>query len=280
MRLEGRAIIVTGAGGGIGRSIATRLASEGAALALFDLTDAVEETAALAAEAGAGARVIASRVDVADPAQVNDAVGAAAARLGGIDGLVNNAGITANVAPITRMADEAWARELAVNLTGPFNLIRAVLPGMVERRWGRIVNISSVAARGGLYRQSGYSASKSGLLGLTRNVVLEYAEHGITCNAVLPGLIETPTVAGMPAVIKDFALSMTPARRLGRTEEIAAVVAFLCSEESAYVNGAEIDVDGGGRLCPMVLGSVKEVEARRAYRSEAGAPATQPGGSR
>lgn len=269
MRLKDRTIVVTGAGGGIGRSISTRLAAEGASLVLYDLTDAVEQTATLAREAGAaaGVRVLTARVDVSDSTQVNDAIVAATARLGAIDGLVNNAGITANLAPITRMADEAWARELAVNLTGPFNLIRAVLPGMVERRWGRIVNISSVAARGGLYRQAGYSATKSGLLGLTRNVVLEYAEHGITCNSVLPGLIETPTVASMPQPIKDFALSLTPARRLGGTDEIAALVAFLCSDESAYINGAEIDVDGGSRMCPMVLGSVREVEARRAYRS-------------
>ena len=269
MRLQGRALIVTGAGGGIGRSISTRLASEGAHLALFDLADSVDETAALAREAGAaaGVQVHTARVDVGDAAQVDAAVAAVAGRSGAIDGLVNNAGLTANLAPITKMSDEAWARELAVNLTGPFYMTRAVLPHMVERGWGRIVNISSGAARGGLYRQAGYSATKSGLLGLTRNVVLEYAQHGITCNAVLPGLIETPVVAKMPKEIKDFALSMTPARRLGRTEEIAALVAYLCSEESGFVNGAEIDVDGGGRLSPMVLGSVREIEARRNYRS-------------
>ncbi len=269
MRLNGKTIIVTGAGGGIGRSICRRLASEGANLALFDLADSVEETADLAREAGAaaGAQVHTQRVDVGDPAQVNAAVAAVAARFGAIDGLVNNAGLTANLAPITKMSDEAWARELAVNLSGPFYMARAVLPGMSERGWGRIVNISSGAARGGLYRQAGYSATKSGLLGLTRNIVLEYAERGITCNAVLPGLIETPVVAKMPKEIKDFALSLTPARRLGRTEEIAALVAWLCSDESAFVNGAEIDVDGGGRLSPMVLGSVREVEARRNYRS-------------
>ena len=103
---------------------------------------------------------------------------------------------------------------------------------------------TSVAARGGLYRQAGYSASKSGLLGLTRNVTLEYADQGITCNAVLPGLIETPAVARMPAEITDYALSLTPARRLGQPAEIAALVAFLCADESAFVNGAEIDADG------------------------------------
>lgn len=265
MRLKDRTIIVTGAGGGIGRAISLRLAGEGADLALFDIGEAVEETAALVRAQSPQARVLTARVDVAGSAAVNAGVELVRAQLGTISGLVNNAGLTANVAPIDRMDDAQWAREIGVNLTGPFNLIRAVIPDMVARGWGRIVNISSVAARGGLYRQAGYSASKAGLLGLTRNVTLEYADKGITCNAVLPGLIETPAVQRMPAPITDFALSLTPARRLGQPAEIAALVAFLCSDESAYVNGAEIDADGGGRLCPMVLGSVREVEARRNF---------------
>jgi NAD(P)-dependent dehydrogenase (short-subunit alcohol dehydrogenase family) len=135
---------------------------------------------------------------------------------------------------------------------------------MVTRGWGRIVNISSGAALGGLYRQAGYSASKSGLLGLTRNIALEHARHGITCNAVLPGLIGTPAVLGMPAEVLADAVALTPARRTGRPEEIAAMVAFLCSEDAAFVNGAEIPVDGGGRLSPAVLGSVREIRARQA----------------
>lgn len=267
MRLKGRIVIVTGAGGGIGRAIARRLASEGADLALLDIGESVEATAGEVRELqrAHGARVVTARVDVADAAGVRDGVAGVRDRLGPVSCLVNNAGLTANVAPIDRMGDEQWAREIAVNLTGPFNLIREVLPDMVAAGWGRIVNISSVAARGGLYRQAGYSASKSGLLGLTRNVTLEYADKGITCNAVLPGLIETPAVRGMPAPITDFALSLTPARRLGQPDEIAALVAFLCSDEAAFVNGAEIDADGGGRLCPMVLGSVREVEARRNF---------------
>jgi len=273
-RLAGKTILVTGAGGGIGRAIAERLAAEGAALGLLDLSDSVEATAeaaravarSLAADTGQAPGPIATaRADVADAAAVQAGVAALRAVLGPVTGLVNNAGLTANVAPIERMADEAWARELAVNLTGPFLMIRAVLPDMRAARFGRIVNISSVAARGGLYRQAGYSASKAGLLGLTRNVTLEYADQGITCNAVLPGLIETPAVAQMPAAITDYALSLTPARRLGQPAEIAALVAFLCADDSAFVNGAEIDADGGGRLCPMVLGSVREVEARRNY---------------
>ena len=263
MRIEGKVALITGAGGGIGRSIARRLAREGADLALLDITAAVDETAGLLADVGV--KVMTALVDVADADRVREAVASVRAQLGEIGCLINNAGLTANVAPLARMGDEQWQRELAVNLTGPFNLTREVLPGMVERKWGRIVNISSTAARGGLYRQAGYSASKSGLLGLTRNVTLEYAAQGITCNAILPGLIETPTVAKLPKVIMDYALSMTPARRTGTSDEIAALVAFLCSEEAGYVNGAEIDIDGGARLCPMVLGSVREVEARLAF---------------
>lgn len=263
MRLQGKVALVTGAAGGIGRSIARRLAQEGADLALLD----VQEAASACAEEleSHGRRIVVVQADVADSQQVRDAVALAAAQLGPIDCLVNNAGLTAVIAPLDRMEDAQWEREVGVNLTGPFNLVRAVLPGMVARKWGRIVNISSAAARGGLFRQGGYSASKSGLLGLTRNVTLEYAAHGITCNAILPGLIKTPAVEKLPAAILDYALSMTPARRAGSPDEIAALVAFLCSDEAGYVNGAEIDVDGGSRLCPTVLGSSREVNERIAY---------------
>ncbi|PPE70146.1 SDR family oxidoreductase [Caldimonas thermodepolymerans] len=262
-RLQGKVALVTGAGGGIGRSIAQRLAAEGAALVLLDLHDDAMGELAEALRRG-GTPVSTHCADVADAQQVRAAVEAARAALGPVDCLVNNAGLTAVIAPLERMGDEDWARELAVNLTGPFHLIRAVLPDMVARRWGRIVNISSAAARGGLFRQAGYSASKSGLLGLTRNVTLEYAAQGITCNAILPGLIATPTVEKLPPPVFDYAMSTTPARRPGRTEEVAALVAFLCSDEAAYLNGAEIDIDGGSRLCPAVLGSTREVAERLA----------------
>lgn len=262
MKLKGRVAIVTGAGGGIGRAIACALAAEGADLGLLDQSATVEETAGLAA--GSGTRVLAERIDVGDAAQVASAVGSMRHRLGPIACLVNNAGITNHVAPLRRMTRAGWDRELAVNLTGPFNLVQAVLGDMVDRQWGRIVNISSMAARGGLFNQAGYSASKAGLLGLTRNVTLEYARHGITCNAILPGLIETAAVGGLPKVIRDQALALTPARRTGSPQEVAALVLFLCSEEAGFINGAEIDIDGGSRLCPVVLGSVREVEARNA----------------
>jgi NAD(P)-dependent dehydrogenase (short-subunit alcohol dehydrogenase family) len=264
MKLEGKVALVTGAAGGIGRAIVQRLADEGARLALLDRDAAVDEVAT--GFAAQGRAVLALRADVSSAAEVQRAVQTVADQLGPVDCLVNNAGLTSVVAPLAKMSDEQWASELGVNLSGPFHLIRAVLPSMVQRRWGRIVNISSMAARAGLYRQAGYSASKAGLLGLTRNVALEHAADGISCNAVLPGLIETPAVARLPAPVMDHAMSLTPARRTGRTDEVAALVAFLCSEDAGYLNGAEIDIDGGSHLCPVVLGSVREVQARRSYR--------------
>ncbi len=262
MALAGRVAIVTGAARGIGRAIALRLARAGADLGLVDPGDGVDETAAQVR--ALGRRAVVERADVGDAAQARAAVDSIREQLGPVGCLVNNAGITNNIANLARMDDGAWERELAVNLTGPFNMVRAVIGDMVEARWGRIVNLSSMAARGGLFNQAGYSASKAGLLGLTRNVTLEYARHGITCNAILPGLIETQAVAAMPKVIRDQAMVLTPAGRTGTPEEVAALVAFLCGEEAGYVNGAEIDIDGGSKLCPVVLGSVREVEARRA----------------
>ena len=167
--------------------------------------------------------------------------------------------------PFTRGAragqsQRGWIqRELDVNLTGAFNMVQAVLGPMVERGWGRIVVISSGAATGGLHRQAAYAASKAGLLGLVKTVTLEHARHGITCNAILPGLIETENVAGMPAEIKEASRALTPARRLGRMEEVARVAAFLASEGAGFVNGAEIPVDGGARLGGISLGSRREL---------------------
>jgi len=256
-----RNILVTGAAGGLGQAISRRLARQGFGVALLDIA---ERLPALAAElADSGARVVALQADLTDAAQLAAALDQARAALGPLDGLVNNAGITAHIAPLLRMSPAGWQRELDVNLTAPFLLTQALLPDMVARGWGRIVNISSMAGKGGLYQQAGYSATKSGLLGLTRAVTLEHARHGITCNAILPGLIETEAVAKIPPAIRDDALSLVPARRTGRPEEIAALVAFLCSEDAGFINSAEIDIDGGAHLCQVVLGSAKEVALRR-----------------
>jgi NAD(P)-dependent dehydrogenase (short-subunit alcohol dehydrogenase family) len=172
---------------------------------------------------------------------------------------VNNAGIVNNIAPLTRMRHEAWLREISVNLSGAFYMIQEVIGAMIERRWGRIINISSGAATGGLHRQIGYASSKAGLLGLTRTVALEHARDGITCNAILPGLIGTELVNKMPGEILQSAVSMTPARRVGKTEEVGYLIAFLASDRAAFINGTAIPIDGGGLLNAGTLGSRKEI---------------------
>ena len=139
-------------------------------------------------------------------------------------------------------------------------MIKAVIGPMIEKKWGRIINISSLAATGGLHKQAGYAASKAGLLGLTKTVALEHARDGITCNAVLPGLIETELVRQMPEEIKTAALSFIPARRLGLMEEVGHLVAFLATDRAGFINGEEIHIDGGLRLNVTTLGSRREIK--------------------
>ena len=196
MRHNGRVALITGAASGIGRVTAELFVREGAIVALLDRDALVEHVTGRLRDAGADCSGWV--VDISDAAAVKAAVQGIALAHGAIEILVNAAGIVDHIAPLIKMAPDAWAREIAVNLGGPFNLIQAVAPQMIENRFGRIVNIASMAARGGLYRQAGYAASKSGLLGLTRNVTLELARNGITCNAVLPGLIATEKVLTMP----------------------------------------------------------------------------------
>lgn len=256
MRHEGRRALITGAASGIGRATAQRFAGEGAALVLLDRDSAVEDVGRDLRAAGVDC--VAHVVDIADAAAVESAVAMAAAASGPLALLVNAAGIVDHIAPLTRMQPEAWMREIAVNLCGPFHLIRAVAPQMIAQGFGRIVNISSMAARGGLFRQSGYAASKTGLLGLTRNATLELARSGITCNAVLPGLIATEKVLAMPLDIRSVSTAATPARRLGEPSEVAALVSFLCTVEAGFINGAEIDISGGAHLHTLALGSRRE----------------------
>lgn len=268
-----RNILVTGAAAGLGLAITGRLLRQGFGVAMLDVAAHLPEVAAsLADTAGAsGAPLVFGHADLADAAQIAPALERLQQALGPLDGLVNNAGIASHIAPVVRMGLAGWQRELDVNLTAPFLLTQALLPAMVAQGWGRIVNVSSLAGRGGLYQQAGYSATKSGLLGLTRAVTLEHARHGITCNAILPGLIATVPVGQLPPVIRDDALSLVPARRTGTPDEVAALVAFLCGEDAGFINGAEIDIDGGAHLCQVVLGSSREVLSRRLPPGLAGA---------
>ena len=259
---EPRHIVVTGAAAGIGLAIARQLAGQGFAVGLIDQSPGVEAVAAEIA-AGTGMPTAWALADLADAPKIAPALARLQSTLGPAAGLVNNAGIASHIAPVVRMQADLWARELAVNLTAPMLLTQALLPGMVAAGWGRIVHISSIAGRTGLYHQAGYSATKAGLLGLMRATTLEHARHGITCNAVLPGMVATVPVQGLPAAIRDDALGLIPARRFGQPDEVAALVGFLCSDAAGYINGAEIDIGGGAHLGQIVLGSSREVTTRR-----------------
>jgi NAD(P)-dependent dehydrogenase (short-subunit alcohol dehydrogenase family) len=258
MGLKGKVALITGAARGIGRASALILAAEGADVAVADILPEVEETAQ--AILRMGRRSVAERFDISVRSEVREAVSRVRKALGEIDILVNNAGIVNNIAPLTRMTQEAWEREIAVNLTGSFNLIQETIGPMIERKWGRILNIASIAATGGLHRQVAYASSKAGLLGLTKTVTLEHARDGITCNAVLPGLIGTELVNRMPREILQGSVASIPARRIGKTDEVGHLIAFLASDEAAYINGAAIPVDGGMALNTGALGSRKEIQ--------------------
>ncbi len=172
-----------------------------------------------------------------------------------IDVCVSNAAITDTIAPAHRMTEEQWSRDIDVNLTGAFRAIQACLPGMRDRRWGRIVVISSGAAKTGLRGQVAYAASKAGLLGMVKSLAAENVRRGITANAVLPGMVATEKVRAMPKEVLERLDPMLPSGRMVEPEEIAGVVAYLASEEAAQVTGQEIAVDGGAGLNTFTLGS-------------------------
>ena len=255
--LDGRVAVVTGGARGIGRVTARVLAAAGADVAILDRLPGDESAADVEA---LGRRSRACAVDVTDPASLDAAVDVVRTALGDPHILVSGAAITNHIAPVARMTRDGWERELAVNLTGAFAAVQAVLPAMVEAGWGRIVLVSSVAARGGLQLQAAYAASKAGLVGLAKTVALEHARDGITCNAVLPGLIETEAVAAMPAAIREATIAHTPARRSGRMEEVAHLIRFLVSDDAGFLNGADIPVDGGVSLNAVTLGSTREAK--------------------
>ena len=237
-----RTVVVTGASRGIGKAIALELAGQGHRVACWASSDAAKATQAEIEAAGGEAMAV--HGDVGDAAAVDAAFGEIEAAWGSVEILVNNAGITAD-GLLVRMSDEQWADVLRTNLTGAFHTIRRASPKMMRGRWGRIVNISSVSGQVGTAGQANYAAAKAGLVGLSRSVARELAGRNVTCNVVAPGPIVTAMTDTMPPDWRAAIEATVPAGRMGTSEEVAAVVAFLASEPAAYVTGALVPVDGG-----------------------------------
>jgi 3-oxoacyl-[acyl-carrier protein] reductase len=238
------AAIVTGASRGIGRASAEWLATAGHPVAFTYRSDPDGADDAVAAVLDAGGRAIALAMDVTDDASVDQGFKEVEAELGPVGVLVNNAGYTKDGLAIAYSMD-AWDATIDTNLKGSFLCAKRALRGMMKARWGRIVNIASAAALRGNAGQSAYSASKAGLIGMTRSLAREYGNRGITVNVVCPGFVETRLTERLPDDVRDSYMSLTPAGRYGTAEEIAAVVAFLASHAASYVTGAVIAVDGG-----------------------------------
>jgi NAD(P)-dependent dehydrogenase (short-subunit alcohol dehydrogenase family) len=242
--VSNRTAIVTGAASGIGLAIATRLAADGASVAIFDRDEDAGRTAA-AAIPGAISLV----VDVAERDQIDVGVAQVDKHLGPATILVNNAGIE-GFDPFLAISLEKWERLLRVNLTGTFQCCQAVVPGMIEAGWGRIVNISSSSAQGGQPLMTHYVASKAGMIGFTKALALELGPLGITVNTIPPGFIDTPMLRaseakGLLGEGLEHHAKLTPVRRAGLPEDIAAAAAFLVSDEASYVTGQVFGVNGG-----------------------------------
>ncbi len=242
--MQGKVALVTGGARGIGRAIALKLAGRGADIAILDAGRA-ELSEQTAGEIRAlGVRALAIQCDITDYEQVVRAVSQVREQLGGVDILVNNAGITRDKLAL-RMSPEDFDAVLSVNLKGTFLMIKALYADFMKKRSGRIVNIASISGLMGNAGQANYSASKAGVVGLTKTIARELASRGVTCNAVAPGFIETPMTAGMNQDALEEACKSIPLRRMGKPEDVANVVAFLASDEAGYITGSVINVDGG-----------------------------------
>ncbi|HPF71035.1 MAG TPA: 3-oxoacyl-[acyl-carrier-protein] reductase [Candidatus Krumholzibacteria bacterium] len=236
------AVIVTGASRGIGRAIAEHLAAAGWPLALVARN--ADQLAEVAAGLPGGTDVVTYPADIADWDAVQAVVSAVQDRFSAIWGLVNNAGVTAD-GLLMRMTPEAWRLPLTVNLDGTFHFTRAVAPLMMRQREGRIINISSVIGVTGNAGQANYAASKAGIIALTKSVAKELGGRGVTCNAIAPGFITTDMTADLPEKVRTDMLARIPLKRFGEGKDVAGVVRFLLSPESAYITGQTLVVDGG-----------------------------------
>jgi NAD(P)-dependent dehydrogenase (short-subunit alcohol dehydrogenase family) len=224
-------VIVTGAAGGLGIAIVTELEGAGWSVAGCDVAD----------------------FDVRDRAAVDAGVGALVERLGGCDAVVANAGVVDTIHRAERFSADEWEKDVATNLSGPFNVIRAAFHALAQSGDGRVVVISSASAETGLPGQVAYTAAKAGLVGMARTLAAEWGRHGIRCNVVMPGVIATPKVEALPEPVKQGIAASLPLGRLGEPSEIAGTVAFLLSPAAAYITGAVIRVDGGYGLNTLSL---------------------------
>jgi 3-oxoacyl-[acyl-carrier protein] reductase len=269
--LSGRVALVTGGSRGLGRADALALARAGADVVIADIqvesdesTETAESYGVLAQVAKAqgivyteatakeiqemGRRAAAIKCDVTDREQVKETVDRVVEEFGSVDILINNAGTLDHVGQFTDQNPDLWERDLRVNLTGGFNCAQAVWPHMKEREWGRIINMASVAGTLGGFGQASYSTTKAGLLGLTRTLALEGARHGITCNAIVPGVIGTEAFNFGNAAMNERMVKRTAMRRAGEPQDVANAIAFLCSDLASYITGVGLNVSGGIEL--------------------------------
>jgi len=243
LKLKGRVALITGAAQGIGKSVALLLAQNGADIVVSDINlEKAEETAKEIESIGS--KVMAIKVDVANLKNVEQMVASILEKFGKIDILVNNAGITRDKL-ILRMTEEDWDAVLNVNLKGTFNCTKTVVRHMAKQRSGKIVSIASVVGEMGNAGQVNYSASKAGVIGLTKTIAREFAQRRINVNAIAPGYIETPMTEVLPEKVKEELKRLIPMERLGKPEDVAEAVLFLVSEESNYITGHVLNVNGG-----------------------------------
>lgn len=242
-KLEGRVALVTGGARGIGRAICEKLATEGATVAMVDIMPDVAEKTASEFRAN-GFEAFAVAANIAKYEDAESAVKAVTEKYGRLDILVNCAGITRDTLML-KMTEQDWDAVIAVNLKGVFNMTKAAIRPMMKARYGRIVNISSVVGKMGNVGQANYSASKAGVLGLTKTTAREFASRNITANAVCPGYIATDMTEKLPQEARDAFLVNIPLKRAGQASDVAGVVCFFCSPEADYVTGQALNCDGG-----------------------------------
>ncbi len=242
--LSNRVALVTGSARGIGRAIALKLADRGASVVVNDLNNASEANQVAVEIRAKGSQSVVILADISSSEEVIRLVDQTVSAFARVDILVNNAGITRDGLAM-RMSDQDWDVVLATNLRGAFLCTRAVLRHMVRQRWGRIINIASVVGLVGNAGQANYASAKAGIVGLTKAIAKEVASRGITANAIAPGFIDTAMTQKLSEALKQEALRQIPLGRFGTPEEVGAAVAFLASEEAAYITGQVLNVDGG-----------------------------------